>query len=200
MMPRAGTRLSLFLLLTLLTSTVSLAEADKRPQVTLHTSQGDIVLALYPDKAPVTVANFLGYARSGFYDNTIFHRGIRRFAVQGGGYTKDLVEKPNGEPIVNEAKSSGLRNDRWTVAMARTADPDSARSQFFINMRMNLSLDARAGRAGYAVFGEVIDGQHVVRDIANSKTHAYGGFDDLPVEPILIESVTVAADQSTSPH
>lgn len=200
MMPRAWTRLSLFLLLTLLTSTVSLAEADERPQVTLHTSQGDIVLALYPDKAPVTVANFLGYARSGFYDNTIFHRVIRRFAVQGGGYTKDLVEKPNGEPIVNEAKSSGLRNDRWTVAMARTADPDSARSQFFINMRMNLSLDARAGRAGYAVFGEVIDGQHVVRDIANSKTHAYGGFDDLPVEPILIESVTVSADQSTSPH
>lgn len=188
------------LILTLFIGNVALAEHASQPQVTLHTSKGDIVIALFPDKAPVTVANFLGYANSGFYDNTIFHRVIRRFAVQGGGYNKDLVEKPNGDPIINEAGSSGLRNDRWTVAMARTADPDSARSQFFINMRMNLSLDARAGRDGYAVFGEVIDGQHVVRDIANAETHAYGGFDDLPVDPILIKSVTVTDHRHSSPR
>ncbi len=145
-----------------------------------------------PDKAPVTVENFLNYARSGFYDGTIFHRVIQRFAVQGGGFTEDLQEKPNGEPIVNESKDSKLRNERWTVAMARTDDPNSARSQFFINMRMNLELDARMGRDGYAVFGKVVEGQHVVRDIAMSKTHAVGDFDDVPVEPIFINSVSVS--------
>lgn len=177
------------LLLSLLASTASIAE--NKPLVTLHTSKGDIVIELYPEKAPVTVANFLGYARSGFYDGTIFHRVIKRFAIQGGGIEPDLYEKPNGDPIINEAKTSGLNNERWTVAMARTDDPNSARSQFFINMRMNLSLDARAGRDGYAVFGRVIDGQHVAEDIARVRTHSYGGFDDLPVEPVLLERVTV---------
>lgn len=166
--------------------------ADKQHSiVVLHTSMGDITIELYDDKAPVTVANFLGYANSGFYDGTIFHRVIKRFAIQGGGFTKDLTEKPNGDPIINEAKTSKLRNDRWTVAMARTDDPNSARSQFFINMRMNLDLDARGGKDGYAVFGEVIDGQFVAREIANTKTQSLGGFDDVPVEPIFINSVTV---------
>ena len=163
--------------------------------MTLHTSKGDITIELYSDKAPITVDNFLGYARSGFYDGTIFHRVIQRFAVQGGGFTADMVEKPNGEPIENESKSSKLRNERWTVAMARTEDPNSARSQFFINMRMNLDLDARMGRDGYAVFGKVVDGQNIVRDIAISDTHSLGDFDDVPVEPILINSVSVSPAQ-----
>lgn len=169
----------------------TLAQDGKNSLVILHTSKGDITIKLYDEKSPITVANFLGYAQSGFYDGTIFHRVIKRFAIQGGGFNEQLEEKPNGDPIVNEAKTSGLRNDRWTVAMARTDDPNSARSQFFINMRMNLDLDARAGKDGYAVFGEVTDGEFVAREIANTKTHSYGGFDDLPVEPIFIKSVTV---------
>ena len=172
-----------------------------KPTVTLHTSKGDIVIELLQEKAPITVANFLNYAKSGFYDGTIFHRVMRRFVVQGGGFTPDMVEKPNGEPIVNESKASGLRNERWTVAMARTDDPNSARSQFFINMRMNLSLDARAGRDGYAVFGRVIEGQHVARDISNVRTHRLGDYDDVPVEPVLLERVTVndAKEAATAP-
>jgi cyclophilin family peptidyl-prolyl cis-trans isomerase len=167
------------------------AEGVGNPIVVLETSKGDITIELLPDKAPITVENFLGYVKSGFYNGTIFHRVIRRFAVQGGGFTPDLSEKPNGESIINESKSSGLRNDRWTVAMARTDDPNSARSQFFINMRMNLDLDSRMGRDGYAVFGKVIDGQNVVRDIAISETHSTGGMKDVPVKPILIISTTL---------
>ena len=167
------------------------SQAAENSVVVLHTSEGDITIKLYDKKSPITVANFLKYANSGFYEGTIFHRVIKRFAIQGGGFDKDLQEKPNGESIVNEAKESGIRNNRWTVAMARTDDPNSARSQFFINMRMNLDLDARAGKDGYAVFGEVTDGQHIARKIANTKTHSYGGFDDLPIEPIFINSVTV---------
>ncbi|WP_295877491.1 peptidylprolyl isomerase [uncultured Zhongshania sp.] len=166
-------------------------ETKANPVVVIETSKGDITLELYPDKAPVTVENFLGYVKSGFYNGTIFHRVIRRFAVQGGGFTPDLVEKPNGESIVNESKTSKLRNDRWTIAMARTDDPNSARSQFFINMRMNLDLDSRMGRDGYAVFGKVIEGENIVRDIAISNTHSVGGMDDVPVEPILIISTTI---------
>ncbi|WP_235035647.1 peptidylprolyl isomerase [Zhongshania aliphaticivorans] len=157
----------------------------------MTTSKGDISIELFPQKAPITVKNFLNYVNSGFYNGTIFHRVIQRFAVQGGGFTADMVEKPNRDAIINESKSSKLRNERWTVAMARTDDPNSARSQFFINMRMNLNLDARMGRDGYAVFGRVIDGQNVVRDIAISKTHTVNYMSDVPVEPILIISTKV---------
>lgn len=187
--------LTSFLLLCCVFASSALNAETEHTEVVLHTSKGDITIELYEDKAPITVANFLEYARSGFYDGTIFHRVVKRFAVQGGGFDKDLNEKPNGDPIVNEAKESGLRNNRWTVAMARTDDPNSARSQFFINMRMNLELDARMGRDGYAVFGKVIDGQHVVRDIATAETHERGGFEDLPVEPIFINSVTVKSPE-----
>jgi cyclophilin family peptidyl-prolyl cis-trans isomerase len=166
-------------------------EKTANPVIVMQTTKGDITIELYPDKSPITVNNFLGYVKSGFYDGTIFHRVIRRFAVQGGGFTPDLIEKPSGESIVNESKSSKLINDRWTVAMARTDDPNSARSQFFINMRMNLNLDARAGRDGYAVFGEVIDGHNVVRDIAISKTRSAGGMRDVPVEAIVIIGTTL---------
>ncbi|WP_269619132.1 peptidylprolyl isomerase [Zhongshania sp. BJYM1] len=183
---------ALLLVISGLFSTFAMAEEPAaNPIVVLTTSKGDITIELLPAKAPVTVENFLGYVKSGFYNGTIFHRVIRRFAVQGGGFTADMVEKPNGEPIINESKTSKLSNDRWTVAMARTDDPNSARSQFFINMRMNLDLDSRMGRDGYAVFGKVIDGQNIVRDIAISKTHSVGHMDDVPVEPILIISTTL---------
>jgi peptidyl-prolyl cis-trans isomerase A (cyclophilin A) len=180
-----------FMVCSLFSMSAFSEEKTANPVVVLQTTKGDITIELYIDKSPITVNNFLGYVKSGFYDGTIFHRVIPRFAVQGGGFTPDLIEKPNGESIANESKSSRLINDRWTVAMARTEDPNSARSQFFINMRMNLNLDARAGRDGYAVFGEVIDGHNVVRDIAISKTHSAGGMRDVPVEAIIIINTTL---------
>lgn len=177
-------------LLCVLLLFVALPALADYPRVTLHTDKGDIVIELYPDKAPVTVENFLQYARDGFYDGTIFHRVIRRFMIQGGGFTEDLEQKPTRDPIVNES-SFDLRNERWTVAMARTSDPDSATSQFFINVGLNLSLDYKPREPGYAVFGKVIEGQNVVRDISNVKTHSVDGMDDVPVEPIHIVSVDI---------
>ena len=171
--------------------TQNTGSGSDNPLVILETSKGSITIELFPEKSPITVENFLGYVRSGFYNGTIFHRVIRRFAVQGGGFTPDLIEKENGEPIVNESKISKLSNERWTVAMARTDDPNSAQSQFYFNMGMNLNLDARMGRDGYAVFGKVIDGQNVVRDIALSRTHTQGDFNDVPVEPILIINASI---------
>lgn len=187
---------TLFCFFTLLLSTT--VHAGGKTVATLHTSKGDIRIELLADRAPITVENFLNYAKSGFYDGTIFHRVIRRFVVQGGGFTADMVEKPNGEPIANESKTSRLSNQRWTVAMARTDDPNSARSQFFINLRMNLSLDARMGRAGYAVFAHVIDGQHIVREISNVRTHRVGDFDDAPMEPIILERISLSQGTATT--
>lgn len=166
------------------------AQAADNPNVTLHTTHGDMVIELYPDKAPVTVDNFLQYARSGFFDGTRFHRSIRRFVIQGGGFTADLEEKPTRDPIVNEA-GNGLSNERWTVAMARTNDPDSATSQFFINIGLNLNLDQRSGKTGYTVFGKVIEGQDVAREINNLPTQTLGFMRDVPKEKVLIEHVTV---------
>lgn len=159
-------------------------------QVVLHTSRGPITLDLYSKKSPATVANFLQYARDGFYNGTIFHRVIPRFMVQGGGFTQDMEQKPTRDPVVNEA-ANRLNNDRWTVAMARTDDPDSATSQFFINLRMNIDLDHRGDKPGYTVFGEVIDGQHVVREISLVQTHQVGGHGNVPVEPVMIERVEI---------
>ncbi|MBB3046074.1 cyclophilin family peptidyl-prolyl cis-trans isomerase [Litorivivens lipolytica] len=176
----------LLLLVLLAISPLALAN----PTVTLHTTHGDIVMELYPDKAPVTVENFLQYARDGFFEGTIFHRSIRRFVIQGGGFTADLEEKPTRDPIINEA-DNGLTNDRWTVSMARTSDPNSATSQFFINVGLNLSLDRRAGRDGYAVFGKVIDGQSVVREINNLPTHTVGFMRDVPKEKVIVERVSL---------
>jgi len=180
-------RLAYTLLLSLL---IAPAFAQEKPQVTLHTTHGDMLIELYPDKAPVTVENFLQYARSGFYDGTRFHRSIRRFVIQGGGFTADLEEKATRDPIVNEA-DNGLRNDRWTLSMARTNDPDSATSQFFINTGLNLNLDKRGPNAGYAVFGKVIEGQDVVREINNLPTQTVGFMRDVPKEKVLIERVTI---------
>lgn len=168
------------------------ALAAERPIMTLHTNKGDIAMELRPDKAPLTVANVLQYARDGFYDGLIFHRVVRRFVIQTGGYDVELEPRPTRDPIPSEAKN-GLDNERWTVAMARTSDPDSADSQFFINLKLNMSLDARAGRDGYTVFGKVLeDSQHVVAAIGKIRTRAWGGFPNMPVEPVIIERVSIS--------
>jgi len=164
-------------------------EADN-PQVTIHTNRGDIRVELYPQAAPKTVENFLQYASDGFYAGTIFHRVISHFMIQGGGLTPDLQRKITREPIINEA-DNGLKNQRGTIAMARTNDVNSATSQFFINVEINVALD-HTGKEnsrswGYAVFGRVVDGMDVVDDIRFVPT----GPRDVPVEAVLIESVEV---------
>jgi len=163
-------------------------------EVTLHTSKGDIRLQLYPEQAPVTVENFLQYAREGFYDGTIFHRVISHFMIQGGGMTPDLARRATRDPIPNEA-SNGLKNLRGTIAMARTSDPHSATSQFFINVETNPDLDHRGttdSRAwGYAVFGQVTGGMDVVDDIRFVETGRRNGMSDVPLEPVIIESVEI---------
>jgi peptidyl-prolyl cis-trans isomerase A (cyclophilin A) len=155
------------------------------PRVLLETSLGNLLIGLYPDKAPITVENFLRYARAGHYDGTIFHRVIPAFMAQGGGYDAKLVEKPTRPPIRNEARN-GLRNLRGTVAMARMNAADSATAQFFVNVRDNASLDFGIRGAGYAVFGEVLEGMEVVERMVAVPTRRSGGMDDVPVTPIVI--------------
>lgn len=178
--------LALLLPATLLAGDERAVTAD--PLVVIRTSEGDITLRLFPDKAPVTVENFLRYVDDGFYNGTIFHRVIPDFMIQGGGFLPDMTEKANGDPIVNESKNR-LHNDRGTIAMARTNDPDSATSQFFINQRNNLRLDWAPGREGYTVFGEVVTGMNVVDFIATAPTGKVGGFGDVPLEPIVIREI-----------
>jgi cyclophilin family peptidyl-prolyl cis-trans isomerase len=184
---------TLFLSAILLLPAFAYSDENKvNPVVILHTSKGDIHVELYADKSPITVENFLDYVRSGFYDGTIFHRVIRRFAVQGGGLNPDLVEKANdADPIINESKLNRLSNDRWTIAMARTEDPNSARSQFYFNMALNMDLDARMGRDGYAVFGKVIEGRNVVRDISVTPTHKVAGHSDVPKETVILINASI---------
>jgi cyclophilin family peptidyl-prolyl cis-trans isomerase len=146
---------------------------------------GSFTIELYHEAAPVTVENFLRYVDEGFYDNTLFHRIIRRFVVQGGGYSIDRVKKDTHPPIVNESHNR-LYNERYTVAMARTDDPNSATSQFYINMRMNSKLDYRMGKVGYTVFGMVVDGLEVVSDMSFVPTHTKDGMEDFPVEPVIL--------------
>lgn len=163
------------------------------PQVVLETSKGEIVIELSPDKAPVTVANFLSYVGSGHYDGTIFHRVIPKFMIQGGGLTEEMAEKPTGAPIINEA-DNGLKNDRGTLAMARTMEPASATAQFFINTVDNSFLNHREKSArgwGYAVFGRVVKGMDVVDAISGVKTGNRGLFQDVPVEPVVIRKARV---------
>ena len=168
-----------------------LAHAQAAPQVLLKTSLGDIVLELNADKAPKTVANFLDYVKSGQYNGTVFHRVINGFMIQGGGFDKDMHEKPTRAPIQNEAKN-GLKNDVYTIAMARTSAPHSATAQFFINVGNNAALDypSRDGW-GYAVFGKVIQGTDVVDKIKQVRTGPSGMFDDVPVTPVIIQSATL---------
>ena len=161
--------------------------------VTLHTNHGDIRLQLFADKAPETVANFLQYCRDGHYDNTLFHRVIDGFMVQGGGMSTDFVEKGTRKPIKNEA-DNGLENKVGAVAMARTMDPHSATAQFFININDNDFLNFKAANSqgyGYCVFGEVVEGMDVVNAIKGVKTGNRGHHQDVPVEDVVITSVTV---------
>lgn len=174
-------------------STQGSTTAAGAPLVTFETTMGDIVIELDDVAAPVTAANFVAYVEAGFYDGadgngaTIFHRVIPGFVIQGGGLTEDLDTKATMAPIVNEF-GNGLTNKRATISMARTSDPDSATSQFFINLVDNASLDEPPG---YAVFGEVIEGMDVVDAIATVETTTMGPYDDVPVEPIVITSATV---------
>lgn len=175
----------------ILSASTALAQQDKgNPEVTIHTNHGDIRVELYPNEAPLTVANFLQYAKDGHYDGTIFHRIISHFMIQGGGMTADMERKPTREPIVNEA-DNGLKNLRGTIAMARTSEINSATAQFFINVEVNGSLDYTGKESsrswGYAVFGRVTDGMDVVDEIRFVKT----GRNDVPLETVLIESVEV---------
>lgn len=168
------------------------AQAQNAPRVKLSTSAGDIVVELYPDKAPKTVENFLQYVKDKQYDGTVFHRVIDGFMIQGGGFTPDMKQKPTRAPIPLEAKN-GLKNDKYTIAMARTSDPNSATAQFFINVKDNANLNApNPDGYGYAVFGKVVSGTEVVDKIRTARTGNKGGMPDVPVETITIQSATVA--------
>jgi cyclophilin family peptidyl-prolyl cis-trans isomerase len=163
------------------------------PMVEMRTSLGTMKIELHPDKAPKTVENFLQYAREGFYDGTVFHRVISGFMIQGGGFTPDMSEKETRAPIENEA-SNGLKNVRGSLAMARTGDPHSASSQFFINTVDNPFLNFTAETVqgyGYAVFGQVVEGLETLDAIKKVSTGSRGGYDDVPVDPVVIESVRV---------
>lgn len=161
--------------------------------ITLHTNYGDIELELDFDKAPKTAANFRQYAADGFYDGTIFHRVINNFMIQGGGFTENMEQKKTNPAIENEA-DNGLVNDTGTIAMARTSDPHSATAQFFINVKDNDFLNHKNKTAqgwGYCVFGKVTKGMDVVTKIKNVKTGSNGMHQDVPVETVVIERVTV---------
>lgn len=173
--------------LALLFSVPALA---KNPVVVMQTSHGTIEIELYEDKAPITVKNFLEYAKSGFYEGTIFHRVIPGFMIQGGGFTKDMVQKKTRPPIQNEA-NNGLKNERGTIAMARTQVKDSATSQFFINVVDNDFLNHGVRDFGYAVFGRVTKGMDVVDKIADVPTGNCGRYPNCPKTPVIIEKVTV---------
>lgn len=170
------------------------AWAAPEPKVRLSTTAGDIVIELYPDKAPRTVANFLQYVRDKHYDGTIFHRVIDNFMIQGGGMDRNLVEKRTRAPVVHEGREAyakGLKNVRGSVAMARTADPNSATAQFFINVKDNAFLDPTPDNPGYTVFGRVVGGMDVVDRIKGVATQNVGMNEGVPLTPIVITSATV---------
>lgn len=165
----------------------------KAPRVRLTTNQGEIVLELNAQAAPKTTENFLSYVRDGFYDGVIFHRVIKDFMIQGGGFTPDMKQKATKTPIANEA-DNGLKNDEGTIAMARTNDPNSASSQFFINTVNNAYLNFKSKTPqgwGYCVFGKVVEGMETVKKIENAATTNRGGYQDVPVEPVIIEHAVI---------
>ena len=178
------------------TQTVSTAPAPGQPanpRVLIETSKGNITVELFPANAPQSVANFLRYVKSGFYDGLMFHRVIPGFMIQGGGMMPDMTEKPNGAPILNEA-DNGLKNLRGTLAMARTGEPHSATSQFFINVADNYFLNHRGKSVegwGYAVFGKVVDGMDVVDAIVAVPRGNRGPHGDVPVDPIVMKRVSL---------
>lgn len=172
------------------------------PQIEIKTNVGNIVVELYPDKAPKTVDNFLRYVKDGHYNNTVFHRVIPGFMIQGGGFDKSFSQKPTRPPVENEG-ANGLRNDAGTIAMARTSDPHSATAQFFINVSNNAFLNHTAPNArgyGYTVFGKVIHGMDVAEKIAAAPTGPRGPFPgDVPKSDIVIEETRLIADGSPPP-
>ena len=178
------------------------APADKakekgNPMVILTTTMGDIKVELYPDKAPVTVKNFLDYAKAGYYDGTTFHRVIPNFMVQGGGITPDMQDKTAGRmPAIKNESSNGLKNEVGTLAMARTSAPDSATSQFFINVANNefLNKEKAQDKVGYAVFGKVVEGMDVVKKIEQAKTASKGPHQNVPVDAVVIKSAKVVSE------
>ncbi len=185
--------IKLFLFGLLLACTANIHAA---PSVEFETSQGNFTVELYPEKAPKTVTNFLQYVKDGFYENTIFHRVINNFMVQGGGFERDLTEKNTRAPIVNES-NNGLLNAPGTIAMARTADPDSATAQFFVNLADNQFLNYTSpdpDQIGYCVFGKVTSGFEVIQKIGITPTTSVGRNVDVPTKPIIIKSVKLISE------
>ncbi|MBH2044631.1 MAG: peptidyl-prolyl cis-trans isomerase [Comamonadaceae bacterium] len=177
--------------LVVMFSVAAPVQAQDTPKVNLATSMGDIVVQLDPAKAPKTVENFLAYVKDKHYDGTVFHRVIDGFMIQGGGFTADMVQKPTKAPIALEA-ANGLKNDTYTIAMARTANPNSATAQFFINVKDNAMLNApQPDGHGYAVFGKVIKGTEVVEKIKAVATGNKGGHQNVPNTPVIIQSATL---------
>ena len=185
-----------FFSIVLISAFAGAASAENAPKVAMKTSMGDIVIEVYPDKAPKTAENFLAYVKAGHYDGTIFHRVINNFMIQGGGMTAGMKQKPTLDEIENEA-NNGLKNDRGTIAMARTSDPHSATAQFFINVNDNDFLNHSAPTPqgwGYAVFGKVSNGMDVVDSIKKVQTGNAGYHQDVPTEDVVIEKASVIAD------
>ena len=191
MISRRNSALALASIAAAATIFVAPVHAQNAPRVKLATSMGDIVVELNPAKAPKTVENFLKYVADKHYDGTIFHRVIDGFMIQGGGFTADMVQKPMRPPIPLEA-ANGLKNDTYTIAMARTNVPDSATAQFFINVKDNAMLNApQPDGHGYAVFGKVISGTEVVDKIKGVPTGNKGPFQNVPTTPVVITSATL---------
>jgi cyclophilin family peptidyl-prolyl cis-trans isomerase len=192
---------TLFLSLICLTFGAMAQAQTEAPRVQLDTSKGVIVIELNSQAAPKTTANFLAYVQSGFYANTIFHRVIKGFMIQGGGFTADMRQKPTQPPVANEA-DNGLKNSVGTIAMARTNDPHSATAQFFINAADNAFLDYKGKNArdwGYCVFGRVIQGLEVVRAIEALPTTLRSGQRDVPAEMVIIKSATLLPASAPAP-
>ena len=178
---------------TLVLAAAVCAQESSNPQMVLDTTEGVIVIELFPEQAPKSVDNLIRYVDEGFYEDTIFHRVIPGFMIQGGGFGQDLVKKEVGAPVENEA-DNGLRNERGTVALARTSDPHSATAQFYINLVDNESLNHRGETAqgwGYCVFGRVVEGMNIVDRIARTQTQTRRGMQDVPVLPIVIERASI---------
>ena len=167
------------------------------PHVYVKTNLGGFTIELYPDKAPITVANFLNYVEKGYYSGTIFHRVIKGFMIQGGGFTTDMTQKETAPPIKNEAYN-GLKNKKYTLAMARTNVVDSGTSQFFVNTIDNTGLDHKdktQERFGYCVFAKVIEGSEVIDKIEMVQTTTKGAYGDVPVKPVIIKAMTLMTDE-----
>jgi cyclophilin family peptidyl-prolyl cis-trans isomerase len=198
MMMNRGWWMSLLGLLAVFTGISSAAPAAGKgnPMVVLSTSMGDIKIELYADKAPITVKNFLDYAKAGYYDGTTFHRVIPNFMIQGGGMTADMQEKKGARPPIKNESDNGLKNETGTLAMARTSVPDSATSQFFINVKDNsfLNRESAPDKVGYAVFGKVVEGMDVVKKIEQAKTASKGPHQNVPVDAVVIKSAKVVSE------